>query len=101
MPRKDSSATSRATLPTSPVAITPPKHSSGTSARRYNKPIERPAGTRQIADTIRASPKSNEGGPCEGCSHRDRCAQGSACRALELFVNTGRISEVAPRQPNR
>jgi hypothetical protein len=41
-------------------------------------------------------------GPCEGgCAHRDRCAQGLACAALQLFVDTGRFSAYAPRQPSR
>ena len=45
--------------------------------------------------------KGREVGPCEGCSHADRCREGLACRSLELFVNTGRFSAVAPRQPSR
>lgn len=39
--------------------------------------------------------------PCLGCRHEARCkAQELACRALELHVNTGRFSAVAPRQPS-
>lgn len=39
--------------------------------------------------------------PCDdGCRHRDRCkAEGLACASLELFVNAGRFSAFAPRQP--
>jgi hypothetical protein len=40
-------------------------------------------------------------GPCEGCPHADRCREGLACRALELFINVGRFSAYAPRQPSR
>jgi hypothetical protein len=39
-------------------------------------------------------------GPCEGCRHADRCREGLACRASELWVQTGRYSAVAPRQPS-
>jgi hypothetical protein len=39
--------------------------------------------------------------PCEGCPHAVRCRDGLACAALQLFVQTGRISEIAPRQPTR
>jgi hypothetical protein len=40
-------------------------------------------------------------GPCDGCRHADRCSDGLACVALELFANTGRFSASAPRQPSR
>jgi hypothetical protein len=40
-------------------------------------------------------------GPCDGCRHADRCHEGLACRALELWVQTGRLSAYAPRQPDR
>ncbi len=39
--------------------------------------------------------------PCDGCRHAERCKTGLACAALSLWVATGRISAVAPRQPNR
>jgi hypothetical protein len=38
---------------------------------------------------------------CDGCCHADRCREGLACRALGVFVNTGRVSAAAPRQPSR
>lgn len=40
-------------------------------------------------------------GPCSGCRRAEECKHGRACTALELWVNTGRYSEVAPRQPSR
>jgi hypothetical protein len=39
-------------------------------------------------------------GPCEGCHQRERCRVGLACVSLALFVETGRFSAVAPRQPS-
>ena len=38
--------------------------------------------------------------PCDPCQHSTRCAQGLACTALLLFIESGRISDVAPRQPS-
>jgi hypothetical protein len=39
--------------------------------------------------------------PCDGCANAPRCAAGGlACEALRLYVNTGRCSLVAPRQPS-
>ena len=38
--------------------------------------------------------------PCDPCQHSARCAAGLACAALQLFINTGRVSAVAPRQPS-
>lgn len=38
--------------------------------------------------------------PCDECEHRARCAQGFACSALQLFIESGRISDAAPRQPS-
>jgi hypothetical protein len=40
-------------------------------------------------------------GPCAGCPHLERCRQGLACTAMQLFVDTGRFSALAPRQPRR
>lgn len=37
--------------------------------------------------------------PCDPCQHSARCASGLACSALQLFINSGRISAAAPRQP--
>jgi hypothetical protein len=57
------------------------------------------------ADTLEASldreAKGREVGPCENCHNRERCSAGFACVSLELFVNTGRFSAAAPRQPCR
>jgi hypothetical protein len=39
--------------------------------------------------------------PCDGCFHNERCKQGLACAVLSLFVRTGRISPIAPRDPRR
>jgi hypothetical protein len=40
--------------------------------------------------------------PCDGCPHVQRCAEGLACRAMALFVTTGRVSQsMVPRQPSR
>jgi hypothetical protein len=100
----------RALLPSSPPAITTPKNRAGKfgpqapSRRQYKKPIEHTT-TRPIAETLGASPAklkaAKVAGPCEGCRHADRCRERLACRALELFVNSGRASEFAPRQPSR
>jgi hypothetical protein len=48
-----------------------------------------------------ANPAVIEEHVCDGCLHAERCAQGLACAALQLFVSTGRISAAAPRQPSR
>jgi hypothetical protein len=40
-------------------------------------------------------------GPCKGCEHAARCRTGLACAALNLYVMSGRVSAVAPRQPDR
>jgi hypothetical protein len=65
-------------------------------------PYQRQART---ADAIRASldreVKGREVGPCEDCQQRARCSAGLACVSLKLFVNTGRFSAAALRQPNR
>lgn len=48
-----------------------------------------------------AAPGRDQDGPCAGCRHVDQCREGLACRSLELFVEVGRFSEYAPRQPSR
>jgi hypothetical protein len=83
---------------TSPRAI----KASGTktSQCRFPRPVERKP-RRQIADGLR-TPHGLEGAaPCDDCPKAERCRQGLACSALSLFVNTGRISDVAPRMPDR
>jgi len=38
--------------------------------------------------------------PCQDCEHSARCAEGRACAVLRMFIISGRISAVAPRQPS-
>jgi hypothetical protein len=38
--------------------------------------------------------------PCDGCPHVARCREGLACTAMRVFVSSGRVSAVAPRQPS-
>jgi hypothetical protein len=38
--------------------------------------------------------------PCQDCEHSARCAEGRACAVLRIFIVSGRISAVAPRQPS-
>ena len=38
--------------------------------------------------------------PCQDCEHSARCAEGRACAVLRMFIVSGRISAVAPRQPS-
>jgi hypothetical protein len=98
-------ASLRAMLPATTPAISTPKPPRGgkfgpqaPSRRRYKQPVESRLRLRQIADTFRASPKRDQAGPCQDCRHADRCAQGLACVALQIFVNTGKFSAVAPAQ---
>jgi hypothetical protein len=70
------------------------------SYQRQSAPAEQ-----SIADAFRQEMARQEAGtkigPCEGCPKADECRHGLACIALELFVNKGRYSAVAPRQPSR
>jgi hypothetical protein len=100
-------ASLRALLPvTAPARPTKTKPSRGgkfgpqaPSRRRYKKPIERTT-TRPQAEALLVK-KGAPPGPCAGCRHADRCREGLACEALRLFVQTGRVSAYAPRQPRR
>jgi hypothetical protein len=56
----------------------------------------------EIAARIRAKRQAAAAGPCEGCRHACRCkVELLACAALSLYISTGRVSAVAPRQPDR
>jgi hypothetical protein len=52
-------------------------------------------GRESVAGTTHGGPH-----PCDSCHNAARCREGLACAALQLFVATGRINAVAPRQPN-
>lgn len=60
----------------------------------------------QLAETLRLGGRTHFGSMmitehiCDTCAHATRCRDGLACRALGLFINTGRVS-AAPRQPTR
>jgi hypothetical protein len=54
-----------------------------------------------IQASLRREANGRQVGPCEHCHQRERCSVGLACVSLELFVNTGRFSAAAPRQPRR
>jgi hypothetical protein len=88
MPSKNSSVKSRAAVPASTPAV-PSKNQTQPSQRRYPRPDvdRRPAAGQQLADCLKTP--------------HDRCRAGLACAALELFVQSGRFSAVAPRQPSR
>ncbi len=72
----------------------------GVYQRKY-QPVERTMTTHSIIERLFPPKPAAPSDPCAGCRHAERCAQGLACRALELFVNVGRVSEFAPRQPSR